>query len=92
MSSSMVRKNRSHSKTRRASKVRVASCSRCGPSLIRNHSIETVSRVRDYILSDPDILNDKSKWVEGWGWDHTRWILEQWPTSVGRSDVPPVRF
>ncbi|KAI0692540.1 amidohydrolase family-domain-containing protein [Cerioporus squamosus] len=50
---------------------------------------ETVSRVREYILSDPEILNDKSKWIEGWGWDHTRWILEQWPTSLA-FDADPI--
>ncbi|TBU22980.1 amidohydrolase family-domain-containing protein [Dichomitus squalens] len=41
---------------------------------------ETVQRVKAYILADPDILNDKSKYVEGWGWDHTKWLLEEWPT------------
>ncbi|KAI0702541.1 amidohydrolase family-domain-containing protein [Earliella scabrosa] len=41
---------------------------------------ETVARVRAYILADPDIVNDKTKFVEGWGWDHTKWLLEEWPT------------
>ncbi|TFK83915.1 hypothetical protein K466DRAFT_497548 [Polyporus arcularius HHB13444] len=41
---------------------------------------ETVARVRAYIEADPDILSDKSKYVEGWGWDHTKWLLEEWPT------------
>lgn len=38
--------------------------------------------MKAYILADPDIINDKTKYVEGWGWDHTRWLLEQWPTYV----------
>ncbi|RDX40454.1 hypothetical protein OH76DRAFT_1490256 [Lentinus brumalis] len=42
--------------------------------------VETVARVRAYIEADPDILSDKSKYVEGWGWDHTKWLLEEWPT------------
>ncbi|KAI0656518.1 amidohydrolase family-domain-containing protein [Cubamyces menziesii] len=41
---------------------------------------ETVGRVRAYIEADPDILEDKTKYVEGWGWDHTKWLLEEWPT------------
>ncbi|KAM5535097.1 hypothetical protein V8D89_011183 [Ganoderma adspersum] len=41
---------------------------------------ETVERVKAYILADPDILDDKTKFVEGWGWDHTKWLLEEWPT------------
>ncbi|KAJ2972879.1 hypothetical protein NUW54_g12175 [Trametes sanguinea] len=41
---------------------------------------ETVERVRAYIEADPDIFEDKTKFVEGWGWDHTKWLLEEWPT------------
>ena len=43
---------------------------------------ETVERVKAYILADPDILDDKTKFVEGWGWDHTKWLLEEWPNYV----------
>ncbi|PSR72158.1 hypothetical protein PHLCEN_2v11950 [Hermanssonia centrifuga] len=42
---------------------------------------ETVARVRDYIQTHPDILNDKSKLVEGWGWDQTKWLKSNWPTT-----------
>ncbi|RDX40455.1 hypothetical protein OH76DRAFT_1412962 [Lentinus brumalis] len=51
---------------------------------------ETVSRVREYILSDPEIFHNKSRWIEGWGWDHTKWILEQWPTSQAFEADPVV--
>ena len=44
--------------------------------------LETVERVKAYILADPDIAEDKTKFVEGWGWDHTKWLLEEWPTYV----------
>lgn len=44
---------------------------------------ETVSRVREYILSDPEVEGDVSRFVEGWGWDHTRWLLSEWPNAVG---------
>ena len=46
------------------------------------YTAETVARVKAYILADPDILHDKTKFVEGWGWDHTKWLLEEWPTYV----------
>ena len=51
-------------------------------SVFRRNFTETVARVRAYILADPDIVNDKTKFVEGWGWDHTKWLLEEWPTYV----------
>ena len=43
---------------------------------------ETVARVREYILSNPDIYNDTSKSITGGGWDHTIWPTTIWPTSV----------
>ena len=43
---------------------------------------ETVERIKAYILADPEIADDKTKFVEGWGWDHTKWMLEEWPTYV----------
>lgn len=42
---------------------------------------EVVMSVRDYIVSDPDINNNKSKLVQGWGWDHTVWSEGRWPTA-----------
>ncbi len=39
--------------------------------------------MRAYIEADPEIFEDKTKYVEGWGWDHTKWLLEEWPTYVG---------
>ncbi|KAG1742219.1 amidohydrolase family-domain-containing protein [Suillus lakei] len=42
---------------------------------------DTVALVRQYILDNDDILNDPSKFIEGWGWDHTSWPAEEWPTS-----------
>ncbi|KAK0461124.1 amidohydrolase family-domain-containing protein [Desarmillaria tabescens] len=42
---------------------------------------EVVTSVRDYIVSDPDIFNNKSKVVQGWGWDHTVWPEGRWPNA-----------
>ncbi len=58
-----------------------------GPRTCPYADAETVARVRAYIEADPDILSDKSRYVEGWGWDHTKWLLEEWPTYV-RPVVP----
>lgn len=44
--------------------------------------LETVARVRGYILSNPDVLNDTSKFILGGGWDHTVWPTTGWPSSV----------
>lgn len=52
---------------------------------------DTVALVRQYILDNNDILNDSSKFVEGWGWDHTSWPAEEWPTSDALEMDPIVR-
>jgi hypothetical protein len=44
--------------------------------------IDAVARVRNYILSTPDICNDTSKVINGGGWDHTVWPTAGWPTAV----------
>lgn len=37
-----------------------------------------------FIESDPELLRDKSVWIEGFGWDHTKWGSgENYPTAVG---------
>ncbi|KIM91971.1 hypothetical protein PILCRDRAFT_809968 [Piloderma croceum F 1598] len=41
-----------------------------------------VAAVRCFILSHPDVKNDTSKFIEGWGWDHTSWPAEEWPTAA----------
>jgi hypothetical protein len=41
---------------------------------------DAVAAVREYILANPDVQNNMSRYVEGWGWDHTAW--KQWPTAV----------
>jgi len=43
---------------------------------------ETVARVRDFILANPDVLNDTSKFIIGGGWDHTIWPASNLPTAV----------
>ena len=43
---------------------------------------ETVQRIRQYIQSTPVLRHDKTKYVEGWGWDHTKWLQGSFPTAV----------
>ena len=44
--------------------------------------IDVVERVKAYILSHPDVQIDKTRWIEGWGWDQTKWPMAQFPTAV----------
>ncbi|KAL1740761.1 amidohydrolase 3 [Schizophyllum fasciatum] len=41
-----------------------------------------VALVRNYILNDPDVYNNKSKVIEGFGWDSTIWPENRWPTAA----------
>ncbi|KAK1217672.1 hypothetical protein PQX77_019666 [Marasmius sp. AFHP31] len=50
---------------------------------------EVVSLVRDYILTNPEFESNKSKVVEGWGWDKTVWEVEEYPTAADL-DADPI--
>jgi hypothetical protein len=41
--------------------------------------------VCQFILSDEDIKQDPLKFVLGWGWDHTKWPEQGFPTAVSHS-------
>ena len=45
--------------------------------------LDVVERVRAYVVSHPDVQNDMTRWIEGWGWDQTTWSIAQFPTAVG---------
>jgi len=47
-----------------------------------------VERIKAYILSNPDVANDPTRWIEGMGWDHTQWEGGVFPTSVRLSTLP----
>ncbi|KAI0266689.1 amidohydrolase family-domain-containing protein [Gloeopeniophorella convolvens] len=47
--------------------------------------------VRQFILSDEDIKQDPLKFVEGWGWDHTKWPNQEFPTAADLDADPVVR-
>ncbi|PFH52001.1 hypothetical protein AMATHDRAFT_74508 [Amanita thiersii Skay4041] len=50
---------------------------------------ETVARVKEFILANPDVQNDTSKYITGGGWDHTIWNTTRWPTAAD-FDADPV--
>ncbi|PBK76801.1 hypothetical protein ARMSODRAFT_948639 [Armillaria solidipes] len=52
---------------------------------------ETVSFVENYIVSNPDIYNNMSKVIDGWGWDHTAWPESRFPTSADLDASPVIR-
>ncbi|TFY79694.1 hypothetical protein EWM64_g4319 [Hericium alpestre] len=50
---------------------------------------DAVAAVRRFILTDEDTQADIHKYVEGWGWDHTQWPIQEFPTAADL-DVDPV--
>jgi len=43
---------------------------------------DTVKLVKEYILANPDVKRDKSKFILGGGWDHTAWPSNGLPSAV----------
>lgn len=52
---------------------------------------DTVLRVREFILNNPEVLNDKTKWIRGGGWDHTIWPSSNWPSGAELDADPVIR-
>ncbi|KAF5376082.1 hypothetical protein D9615_007734 [Tricholomella constricta] len=58
-------------------------------SLATTTSIEgVVERIKEYILAHPDILNDKTRWIQGMGWDQTKWPGALFPTAADLDQDP----
>ncbi|KAK7466160.1 hypothetical protein VKT23_004883 [Stygiomarasmius scandens] len=55
------------------------------------NATETVSRVRNYVLSNSDVIGNKSLVIRGGGWDHTSWPGGAWPTSDELETDPILR-
>lgn len=43
---------------------------------------EVIERIKNYIQNHPDVLNDPDRWIEGMGWDQTKWTGKNFPTAV----------
>lgn len=59
---------------------------------LHSFATDAVAKVRAYIESDPAILNNRSAFVEGWGWDTTKWPVERWPTAARYQAFCPTRL
>ncbi|KAF5359593.1 hypothetical protein D9756_003425 [Leucocoprinus leucothites] len=52
---------------------------------------EVIERIKQYLKSHPDVLNDPSRWIEGMGWDQTKWENKQFPTAEDLDQDPLLR-
>ncbi|KAJ6570591.1 amidohydrolase 3 [Mycena vulgaris] len=52
---------------------------------------ETVARVREYILSNPAILNNPDTFIREGGWDHTSWPGGAWPKAADLEADPVIK-
>jgi predicted amidohydrolase YtcJ len=46
---------------------------------------EVIERIKAYIMAHPDVHADRDRWIEGMGWDQTKWPGAEFPTAVGRA-------
>ncbi|KAF8965645.1 amidohydrolase family-domain-containing protein [Flammula alnicola] len=51
---------------------------------------ETVAFVREYIQGNSDLERNKSRVIEGWGWDHASWDIAKMPTWADLEADPVV--
>lgn len=63
--------------------------------LVETRSLEDIVKaLEEYILAHPDMQNDKGRWIEGMGWDQTKWNGgegAEFPTAVSGQLPPPCR-
>ncbi|KAJ6558428.1 amidohydrolase family-domain-containing protein [Mycena vulgaris] len=52
---------------------------------------EVIERIKAYILTHPDVHANTSRWIEGMGWDQTRWPGAEFPTAADLSSDPLLR-
>ncbi|KAJ7072616.1 amidohydrolase 3 [Mycena amicta] len=52
---------------------------------------EVVGRIKAYILAHPNVHGDPTRWIEGMGWDQTKWPGGQFPTAEDLSHDPLLR-
>jgi hypothetical protein len=45
---------------------------------------EVVTRTRQYVLDNPDVLSDTTRWIVGVGWDQNLWADQSYPLAVSR--------
>ncbi|KAF8714228.1 hypothetical protein AX14_012868 [Amanita brunnescens Koide BX004] len=52
---------------------------------------DVVDLVRQYIEAHPEIRDDPSRWVEGMGWDQTKWPGQIFPTASDLDQDPVLK-
>ncbi|KAH9028940.1 amidohydrolase 3, partial [Lactarius hengduanensis] len=52
---------------------------------------DVLLRIKQYLLSHPDILHDPTRWILGSGWDQTGWPGGQFPTADNLDREPLLR-
>ncbi|GLB44179.1 putative amidohydrolase family protein [Lyophyllum shimeji] len=49
---------------------------------------DVVARIKAYIVAHSDILDDRERWIEGMGWDQTKWPGAKFPTASDLDQDP----
>jgi len=44
--------------------------------------LEVIERIKDYLIAHPDLQRNKTLWIEGFGWDQTKWPVAEYPKAV----------
>lgn len=52
---------------------------------------EIIQLVKLYIRTHPDVRDDENQWIEGMGWDQTKWPGAQFPTFADFNSDPDLR-
>ncbi|KAF5314329.1 hypothetical protein D9619_011773 [Psilocybe cf. subviscida] len=49
---------------------------------------EVIERIKAYLDAHPDVKDDKTRWIEGMGWDQSKWSGAQFPTAADLDTEP----
>jgi hypothetical protein len=57
-------------------------CHSFNPKHPPGRRLEVIDRIKSYLVSHPEVNNDTTRWIEGMGWDQTKWPGESFPTAA----------
>ncbi|KAA1469512.1 hypothetical protein DENSPDRAFT_835150 [Dentipellis sp. KUC8613] len=52
---------------------------------------EVRAKLKQYLLEHPDVQRDQSAWIQGMGWDQTKWPSASFPTADDFDEEPLLR-
>ncbi|EJD04927.1 uncharacterized protein FOMMEDRAFT_105127 [Fomitiporia mediterranea MF3/22] len=52
---------------------------------------EVIEKVKNYVKNRPDLLKDRGLWIQGDGWDQTKWPEREFPTAAEFEADPLLR-